>query len=92
MSWAYERVPGFELRVEHRKQLKSANAQDCAELCVSERDFTCRSARYEAISGTCSLSHLDRHALPSTSLRGVFVPATASGVDYIESNCVQGKI
>jgi hypothetical protein len=91
MSWAYERVPGYELRVAQRKTLSAGNSADCAELCLAEKEFTCRSAAFNPTSGSCSLSHLDRHALPSNSLRGMFVPAAASNIDYIESNCFQGK-
>lgn len=41
-AWSFERVQGFELEAVAKRRRRVANRQACEELCLGERDFTCR--------------------------------------------------
>lgn len=79
---------GYEMRNFEKKKIQSVTRERCLESCL--QDFECRSVNYNNVTGDCSVSHLDRHALPATSLKGHFTAASIPNVDYYESNCIQG--
>lgn len=83
---------GYEMRNFEKKKIQSVTRERCLESCLQAIDFECRSVNYNNVTGDCSLSHVDRHALPATSLKGHFIPAGTLNVDYYESNCIQGKL
>jgi len=87
-SWSFEKVIGYEMRNFEKKKIQSVTRERCLESCLQANDFECRSVNYNNVTGDCSLSHIDRHALPATSLKGHFTPAGTANVDYYESNCV----
>ncbi|ODN03182.1 Cuticlin-1 [Orchesella cincta] len=86
-AWDYERVPDFKLKARGqelmKKQRKTGSRTACMELCLSERDFVCRSATYSKDTGDCSLSDMDR-----MSLGALNAIESENGTDYMESNCV----
>lgn len=42
-AWSFERVQGYELEALAKRRRRVANRQACEELCLGEREFTCRS-------------------------------------------------
>lgn len=42
-AWSFERVQGYELETLAKRRRRVANRQACEELCLGEREFTCRS-------------------------------------------------
>jgi len=88
-SWSFEKVIGYEMRNHEKKRIQSVTRERCLESCLQANDFECRSVNYNNVTGDCSLSNIDRHALGATVLKGHFSPAGTSNVDYYESNCVQ---
>lgn len=92
MAWAFEKVASYELKNYEKKSIKATSKENCLEQCVLEQDFQCRSVNYNNQTQQCSMSHLDRHSVPSSNLRGIFTPAEGSNVDYYETNCIKGKL
>lgn len=41
-AWSFERVQGYELETAAKRRRRVANRQACEELCLGEREFTCR--------------------------------------------------
>lgn len=82
---------GYEMRNFEKKKLQSVTRERCLESCLLANDFECRSVNYNNVTGDCSLSTVDRHALPATNLKAHFAPAGNQHLDYYESNCIQGK-
>uniref|UniRef100_A0A0K2TPD6 Putative LOC101887535 [Musca domestica] n=1 Tax=Lepeophtheirus salmonis TaxID=72036 RepID=A0A0K2TPD6_LEPSM len=83
-AWSFERVMNHELTgFEPEKSSEAEDREDCMDLCLSETEFECRSANYQASSKSCSLSSRDRHA--QAGFPGF---NTAEGTDYLEINCV----
>ena len=41
-AWSFERVQGYELETLAKRRRRVANRQACEELCLGEREFTCR--------------------------------------------------
>ena len=88
-DWHYERVKGHYLMAEIKKIQTAADRQQCIDLCFEESDFLCRSVNYEEASGQCSLSDMDRHTVLDKKL---FQADSNGTIDYLESNCVVGKL
>lgn len=86
-AWSFERVQGYELETAAKRRRRVANRQACEELCLGEREFTCRSANYNNVTGDCRLSDMDRHTMAGT---GAFKPSSNS--DYMENNCVDDPV
>ena len=82
---------GYEMRNFEKKKIPSVTRERCLESCLLASDFECRSVNYNNVTGDCSLSTVDRHALPTTNLKAHFAPAGNQHLDYYESNCIQGK-
>lgn len=64
------------------------------DACLTEKTFTCRSFNFNSHTGECALSDMDRHTLSAAGVvAGTrhFKPADKQGIDYFESNCVQGE-
>lgn len=92
-SWSFEKVNGYELRKYERKRLNGTSKVECLESCLLETSFKCRSVNYDNTTGDCSLSDIDRHAIPTKPPRKEFAPSliSPSTVAYYESNCIEGK-
>ena len=45
-AWSFERVQGYELETLAKRRRRVANRQACEELCLGEREFTCRSVPF----------------------------------------------
>jgi len=82
-AWSFERVQGYELDTLAKRRRRVASRQACEELCLGEREFTCRSANFNNVTGDCRLSDMDRHTMAGT---GAF--KSALNTDYLENNCV----
>lgn len=41
-AWSFERIQGYELETLAKRRRRVANRQACEELCLGEREFTCR--------------------------------------------------
>lgn len=92
-TWAFERVPGFELRRFEKKRIPLWDRVQCMEACLVESDFACRSFNYHHKLKECVLSEMDRHTLSSPGSNGSrYFQSASSDVDYFESNCVRGKM
>lgn len=41
-AWCFDRVQGYRLKGFGKKNLTASSRQDCLELCLGEREFSCR--------------------------------------------------
>lgn len=41
-AWCFDRVQGYKLKGFAKKNQTAASRQDCLELCLGEREFSCR--------------------------------------------------
>lgn len=81
-AWLFERVPSYHIINYDNKIIENVqNRLKCQELCLSEKDFRCRSGEYDYITEQCRLSIQDRHSRPDS-----FRPAP-SNIDYFENQC-----
>ncbi|XP_015791416.1 uncharacterized protein LOC107368149 [Tetranychus urticae] len=91
-SWSFEKVIGYELRKYEKRRLNVTSKNECLEACLLESSFKCRSVNYDNGTGECSLSDIDRHAIPTKPPRRDFAPSISSPsqtIDYYESNCIE---
>ena len=90
-GWAFETVKDFELKKYSKKSVKVMSRVECMQLCLSEKQFECRSANFNNDIKICWLSDMDRNTVNANedSKTKVFEPSIGS-VDYIENNCIQG--
>jgi len=56
-------------------------------LCMSEKDFPCRSATFSVATGECRISDMDRHTVAGTT---AFTESL--GDEYLENNCVDDPV
>ncbi|KAG8197083.1 hypothetical protein JTE90_004349 [Oedothorax gibbosus] len=84
-AWAFERALGYELSESlYEKTINKVETRtSCIQLCLSEREFTCRSARYNEESGECKLSSADRRTEPMKYYR-----SEDARVSYLENSCL----
>lgn len=92
-SWAFEKVPAYELRKFPSKKLSQVTHLQCMEACLDEVDFICRSFNYDSANQECILSEHDRHTLAVNSNARSrdaqsLLPSVNGTTDYFESNCV----
>ncbi|XP_067118423.1 uncharacterized protein [Centruroides vittatus] len=87
-DWMFERVTGYRLIEKPRKKVRLGSLEACMEVCLAEREFLCRSANYDTLTGDCYTSDVDRHTVTGP---GHFA-ATVPSMEYIESNCVDDPI
>ncbi|XP_074604175.1 uncharacterized protein LOC141857583 [Brevipalpus obovatus] len=92
-SWSFERVIGYELRNYEKKKVENSSRSGCLEACLMEHEFQCRSVNFDNLTGLCSLSDIDRHAIQAIQSKPpkspVFSPSQSPSTDYYESNCVE---
>lgn len=86
-AWCFDRVQGYRLQGFSRKKHPATSRQECLELCMGEREFTCRSANYNNGSGECDMSEMDRLTVAGS---GAFI--STPGYDYLENNCVEEPV
>jgi len=86
-AWCFDRVQGYRLQGFSRKKHPATSRQECLEMCMGEREFTCRSANYNNGSGECDMSEMDRLTVAGS---GAFV--STQGYDYLENNCVEEPV
>lgn len=73
-----------------KRTLLTKTRLECLLACYNEQTFQCKSFNYDSASGSCQLSDVDRHSLPTAAARRRhFVESTVDTVDYGENNCVQ---
>lgn len=73
-----------------KRTLLTKTRLECLQACYNEPSFACKSFNYDLASGSCQLSDVDRHSLPSAALRRRhFVESPLDTIDYGENNCVQ---
>ncbi|XP_054714744.1 uncharacterized protein LOC129224331 [Uloborus diversus] len=84
-AWAFERALGYELAdgLYQKTITKVETRTVCIQHCLSEREFTCRSARYDEESGECKLSAADRRTEPMKYYR-----SEDARVSYLENSCL----
>lgn len=46
-AWSFERVQGYELETLAKRRRRVVSRQACEELCLGEREFTCRSVFFK---------------------------------------------
>lgn len=89
-SWSFERVIGWVLNNLEKKTLLTKTRLECLLACYNEQSFQCKSFNYDSASGSCQLSDMDRHSLPTAALRRRhYVESSLDSIDYGENNCVQ---
>jgi len=86
-AWASERVEDYALEGFARKTLSVADRAACRDLCLTEDEFVCRSANFEAATGSCALSDMDRH---TTAGGGAFQPSP--GTSFVANACVDDPV
>lgn len=81
--WSLERVDGYELVGFSRVLFPNVESGIvCAQLCLSENKFECRSAMFYGLKKQCSLSSEDRRTQPSA------YRASDSSAQYWENQCI----
>ena len=66
---------------------------ECMQACVDERRFVCRSANYEDETHECWLSDMNRNTINiNTEIRSKKYGPSSGNIDYLEYNCVRGKL
>ena len=81
-AWSFERVPDRMLQGHDDEEFSNVpTRRDCEELCLRERSFQCRSAEYDTVALTCTLSRETRRTKPKAF-------RTARNVDYLENGCI----
>ncbi|XP_030558208.1 uncharacterized protein LOC115760824 [Drosophila novamexicana] len=83
-AWFVDRVQNYRLKSEVKRSVPVGSRRECFELCLSETEFTCRSANYKKSSGACELSEMDRSTLAGTNAFQV-----TEGTDYLENHCIE---
>ncbi|XP_032585926.1 uncharacterized protein LOC6579715 [Drosophila mojavensis] len=83
-AWFVDRVQNYKLKSEVKRSLAVGSRRECSELCLSETEFTCRSANYKRATGVCELSEMDRSTLAGTNAFQVM-----DGTDYLENHCIE---
>ncbi|XP_067008663.2 uncharacterized protein [Anabrus simplex] len=86
-AWCFDRVQGYRLEGHAKKQHTANSRQECLELCLGEREFSCRSANFHNVTGECTLSDMDRLTVAGS---GAF--QVADEYDYLENNCVEEPV
>ncbi|XP_017490486.1 PREDICTED: uncharacterized protein LOC108378693, partial [Rhagoletis zephyria] len=82
-AWSIDRAQGYKLNGYAKRTYPVVSRKYCLELCLSEQEFTCRSANYYRNTKSCELSEMDRITLTGTSAF-----QRQDTVDYLENNCV----
>jgi len=83
-SWSFTRVPQYEFVGVPTEEVNDVSSlSGCRELCLSARNFVCRSASYSSTTRTCKLSEETRRSQPAS-----FRPAPR-GTDYLENECAE---
>jgi len=70
-----------------KKRGRVETREGCELLCISETEFPCRSATYNARTGDCRISDMDRHTVAGT---GAFVESVDD--TFLENNCVDDPV
>ncbi|XP_018321811.1 uncharacterized protein LOC108734666 [Agrilus planipennis] len=83
-AWSVDRVRHHKLSGYEKKQQPATSRLHCAELCIMEEGFPCRSASYNEKTNICELSDMDR-----TTLMGRKSLERADDYDYLENNCIE---
>eukprot|EP00095_Tigriopus_kingsejongensis_P007697 maker-scaffold142_size315517-snap-gene-1.10 protein:Tk07697 transcript:maker-scaffold142_size315517-snap-gene-1.10-mRNA-1 annotation:"hypothetical protein DAPPUDRAFT_214208" len=86
-AWTFEKVDGFAMDKYAKKRGRVSSRLNCEMLCLAEKEFPCRSATYNAVSGDCRISDMDRHTVAST---GDFIESVDD--QYLENNCVDDPV
>ncbi|CAG2056218.1 unnamed protein product, partial [Timema podura] len=82
--WALERVPGYELVSSGIALVSNVpDSERCAELCLNENRFPCRSAMFSP--GRCVLSAEDRRTQPDS------YRASPGDIEYLENQCIDSN-
>ena len=58
--------------------------RDCEEMCLRERSFKCRSAEFDTVALTCTLSRETRRTKPKSFRE-------ARNIDYLENGCIDSS-
>ena len=78
-GWAFERVPNMKLEgYDDREYSNIPTRRECEELCLKNK---CRSAGYNSVTLTCTLSNETRRTKPKDY-------RTARGYEYLENGCI----
>ncbi|XP_036223875.2 uncharacterized protein [Bactrocera oleae] len=81
-AWYIDRVQGNKLIGYTKRKFPAETRHDCIQLCLSQAEFTCRSANFDRITKSCELSEMDRMTLSGSSAF-----QQQDTVDYLENNC-----
>lgn len=84
-AWAFERVPDRMLQGFDDKDFPNVpTRRDCEELCLRERAFECKSAEYDTVALTCTLSRESRRSKPKAF-------RDARNMEYLENACMKSS-
>ncbi|XP_051170465.1 uncharacterized protein LOC127287511 isoform X2 [Leptopilina boulardi] len=81
--YIFERHPRKKLKLQltEIKEVPAANRTECEDRCLNEFSFICRSATYNAVVRSCSLSRFTRRSYPD------FLEDDPNS-DYLENTCL----
>ena len=74
-AWSFERVQGYELDTLAKRRRRVASRQACQELCLGEREFTCRSVESLVIELRRYPNKIPKTDRPPPTVRIPAVPA-----------------
>lgn len=94
-AWPIEYTPNMELVGYQQNVIPNvADKWQCAQLCLTGttqfrygQSTPCYSAQYQSWSKTCTISSENRRTKPEA-----FGPSLHHGADYIENQCIAGKL
>lgn len=66
------------------KEIMASNRTDCEDKCLNEFTFVCRSASYDSVAKTCSLSRFTRRSHPE-------MLEDDPNSDYLENTCLNSE-
>jgi hypothetical protein len=89
-TWAFDRVPGFELRGSDDRVASGINSRrECEESCLKETQFLCLSAEYDRGRNECRLSRDSRRTRQGTTGNELTPNPTT---EYLENQCVPPQV
>uniref|UniRef100_T1K7E7 ZP domain-containing protein n=1 Tax=Tetranychus urticae TaxID=32264 RepID=T1K7E7_TETUR len=88
VKWFFEKVPNSQLHGVNEKLLNSIKSEDdCLSACFNERQFICRSVRFDHVRSICALSRHDRRTSQESFRKNI--NSNHHSVSYFENQCVQ---
>lgn len=84
--WSFDKVIGATLNLNPTKKLNVLSLDECSQRCLTETEFTCKSADFDQRDNSCSLSKETRRSQPQAFREGFNISSI-----YIENQCTPAR-